>query len=64
MLYAVARRLGWLSRPRGWLRITVGVLMVLVGIAIIAGLDRIVQAWVLEQGWYAPIEQLELDLRG
>jgi cytochrome c-type biogenesis protein len=61
---AAARRLGWLSRPRGWLRVTVGVLMVVVGIAIIAGLDRIVQAWVLEQGWYAPIERLELDLRG
>jgi cytochrome c biogenesis protein CcdA len=62
--HAAARRLGWLSRPRGWLRITIGVLMVVVGVAIIAGFDRVLQAWVLEQGWYAPIEQLELDLRG
>jgi cytochrome c biogenesis protein CcdA len=61
---AAARRLGWLSRPRGWLRVTVGVVMVVVGIAIIGGLDRLLQAWVLEQGWYTPIEQLELNLRG
>jgi len=61
---AAARKLGWLSRPRGWLRITVGLLLVFVGVAIILGLDRIVQAWVLEQGWYDPIEQLELNLRG
>jgi cytochrome c biogenesis protein CcdA len=61
---AFARRLGWLSRPESWFRRALGILMVLVGLAVILGLDRSVQAWVLEQGWYAPIENLERELLG
>lgn len=41
-----------------------GVLLVLVGIAVILGLDKLAQAWILEQGWYAPIEQIERSLFG
>jgi cytochrome c-type biogenesis protein len=37
---------------------------VLVGIAVIIGLDKAAQAWILEQGWYDPIEQLERRLFG
>jgi cytochrome c biogenesis protein CcdA len=61
---AFARKLGWLSKPGGWLRRTVGILLIVVGLAVIFGLDKQFQAFVLEQGWYDPIEQFERSITG
>jgi cytochrome c biogenesis protein CcdA len=61
---AFARKLGWLSNPTGWLRRTVGILLMIVGIAVILGLDKQFQAFVLEQGWYDPIKQFEESITG
>ena len=61
---ALVRRLGWLADPHGWFRRVIGALLVIVGVAVAAGIDRLVQAWVLEQGWYGPIENLERILLG
>ncbi len=60
----VVRRLGWLADPRGWFRKTIGVIFVLVGIGVITGFDKQVQTWVLDAGWYDPIERLEEILGG
>lgn len=59
---SLVRKLGWLSNPNGWFRRTVGVLFILVGIAVLTGLDRTFQSYVLEQGWYDPIMKLEQRL--
>lgn len=59
---SVARKLGWLSNPKGWFRRTIGILFVIVGMAVMFGLDRKFQAFVLEQGWYDPIMTLEKQL--
>lgn len=56
---AFARKLGWLSSPSGWFPRVVGILLVIVGLAVILGLDKQFQAFVLEQGWYDPIQQFE-----
>ena len=56
---AFARKLGWLASPTGWFRRVVGILLVVVGVAVILGLDKQFQAFVIEQGWYAPIQNLE-----
>lgn len=61
---ALVRRLGWLADPHGLFRRIVGGLLVFVGVAVALGWDRLVQAWILEQGWYGPIEQLERVLLG
>ncbi|MGA7147823.1 MAG: cytochrome c biogenesis protein CcdA [Microbacterium sp.] len=61
---ALVRRLGWLADPRGAFRRVVGALLVLVGLSVAFGWDRLLQAWVLEQGWYGPIENLERLLLG
>lgn len=61
---AFARKLGWLSSPSGWFRRTVGILLVVVGLAVILGLDKQLQAFVLEQGWYDPIRQFEEGITG
>ncbi|MEO5920454.1 MAG: cytochrome c biogenesis protein CcdA [Pseudolysinimonas sp.] len=59
-----ARRLGLLSNPKGWFRRVVGILLVVVGLAVILGLDREFQAFVLEQGWYDPIQKFEEGITG
>jgi cytochrome c-type biogenesis protein len=61
---AFARRLGWLSSPSGWLRRAIGVLLIIVGIAVILGLDKQFQSFVLEQGWYDPIQNFERGITG
>jgi cytochrome c-type biogenesis protein len=54
--------LRWLSNPRGWFHKIVGTLFVIVGLAVLLGLDKKFQAFVLEQGWYDPISGLERRL--
>jgi cytochrome c-type biogenesis protein len=56
-------RLRWLANPNGWFKRVVGALFILVGLAVIFGLDKDLQAFVLERGWYDPISGLEQRLR-
>lgn len=61
---AFARKLGWLSRPNGWFRRVMGALLIVVGIAIVLGLDKQFTTFVLDQGWYEPIETFEQSILG
>ncbi|GAA1704362.1 thiol-disulfide oxidoreductase-associated membrane protein CcdA2 [Microbacterium sediminicola] len=61
---ALVRRLGWLADPRGVFRRVVGGVLIVVGVLVAIGFDRAVQAWVLEQGWYDPISNLEHFILG
>lgn len=56
---SVLGKLGQVNNPKGKLARTVGVLFIIVGIFVITGLDKTVQSFVLEQGWYDDITQLE-----
>jgi cytochrome c biogenesis protein CcdA len=58
----VVDRMNWLSDPEGQFRKAVGVAFVVVGVAIILGLDRDFQTWVIENGWYDPVKNLEDSL--
>ncbi len=60
---SAASKLGWLANPSGWFRRIVGVLFMLVGAAVIFGLDKDFQTFVLERGWYDPISGIEESLR-
>lgn len=59
---SLVSKLGWLSNPSGWFRRVVGVIFVIVGLAVLTGLDRSFQTYVLERGWYDPIMRLEQSL--
>ncbi len=59
---AVVERLGWLSDPHGTFRKVIGVIFIAVGIGVILGLDRDLQTWILENGWYDPIKDVEDSL--
>jgi cytochrome c-type biogenesis protein len=52
-------KLRWLSNPEGWFKRVIGILFITVGLMVMFGLDRKLQAFVLEMGWYDPISNLE-----
>jgi cytochrome c-type biogenesis protein len=54
----VVRRLGWLADSHGWFRRLVGLVFIAVGLLVMTGLDRDLQAWILQN---SPIRPWELD---
>lgn len=56
-------KLGWTLNPRGWFYKVVGIIFLIVGIGLIFGWDKQIQAFVLEQGWYDPISNIEESFR-
>ncbi|MBK8293294.1 MAG: cytochrome C biogenesis protein [Solirubrobacterales bacterium] len=60
---ALVERMNWLSNPDGIFKKVIGGFFILVGVAVIFGFDRDIQAWVLENGWYEPIERVEESIR-
>lgn len=56
---ALVHKLRWMSNPRGVFQKVIGILFIIVGLFVILGLDKQVQAYALEQGWYDPIMRLE-----
>jgi cytochrome c biogenesis protein CcdA len=52
------RNARWLADPHGWFRRGLGAVFVLIGLAVLTGLDKQFQTWVLEN---SPIAPWELD---
>lgn len=59
----LSRRLRWSMAPNGWFRRVIGVVLVVTGLMILTGADKSFQAYVIDQGWYAPVETIENSLR-
>jgi cytochrome c-type biogenesis protein len=59
---AFIAKLSWLSNPNGWFKRGIGILFIVVGVMVILGLDRKLQAYILDRGWYNPISNLERRL--
>jgi len=59
----IISKLNWLSNPSGIFRKVVGLIFIIVGLLVITGFDKDIQAFVIEKGWYGPIERLEQSLR-
>lgn len=60
----VINKIRWMSNPQGVFQKAIGVLFLLVGAMIIFGIDKQIQAAVLENGWYKPIESIERSFTG
>ena len=54
---------GKIANPKGWLHKVIGIIFIIVGISVIFGLDKKLQTFVLDRGWYAPISGLEIRFR-
>ena len=60
---ALTQKLGWLSNPGGWFKKTIGVIFIIVGLLVMFGIDKKVQTFVLENGWYDPVMKVEEALK-
>lgn len=60
----IVSRLGWASNPNGWFKKTLAIVFIIVGVAVLFGLDKAVQTYVVQQGWYDPISQFEQSFLG
>ena len=60
---ALADKLKWFSNPNGLLKKTIAIIFIIVGLAVLFGVDKKVQSYVLENGWYDPIMQIEESFR-
>jgi cytochrome c biogenesis protein CcdA len=56
---AAISRFGWAANPNGWFHKAIGLLLLITGLAIIFGLDKSFQTFVLNNGWYDPISRFE-----
>ena len=52
-------KLKWLSNPNGLFKKIIGVIFIAVGLAVVFGIDKRVQTYVLESGWYSPVMKIE-----
>lgn len=55
----IVNKLKWASNPRGIFQKVIGGIFIFVGIFVILGLDKQVQTYVLENGLYDPIMNIE-----
>lgn len=59
----VIQRVAGTVRPGGTFNRVLGMLFVLVGIGLLFGLDKDLQTFILDNGWYAPISNFENSLK-
>lgn len=49
----------WMSNPHGGFQKAIGVALLIIGVVVLFGLDKQFQSFVLDNGWYDPIKNLE-----
>jgi cytochrome c-type biogenesis protein len=59
----LVNKMKWMSNPRGAFQKVIGVIFITVGIFVILGVDKNVQTYVLQNGWYDPIIRIEESFR-
>ncbi len=50
------KNLKWAASPNGNFRKVLGVIFLLIGVAIIFGLDKTFEAWIIDQGYFGALE--------
>ena len=55
----IVKNLKWASNPQGWFKKGFGILLILLGVAIIFGIDRQFETFLLDQGLYDNIQYFE-----
>lgn len=56
---SLANKLKWMSNPKGIFKKVIAGLFIIVGLAVMFGLDKSAQTYILENGWYDPIMHIE-----
>ena len=60
---ALVDKMKWMSNPNGMFKKIIGMLFIIVGLVVMVGLDKQIQTYVLEKGWYDPIIKIEESFR-
>ncbi len=60
---AIVKKLGWAIDPNGIFKRIVGAIFIVIGLAILTGLDKQLETYLLEQGLYDPFSDLEVRLQ-
>lgn len=55
-------KLKWLADPSGTFKRIIGILFIVVGISVMLGLDKKVETYLLDKGFYDPISNIEQSL--
>jgi cytochrome c-type biogenesis protein len=55
-------KLQWASNPKGWFKRTIGALFIIVGILIATGLQKQIETYLVDQGWFDPFSRFEQSL--
>ncbi|KKT74790.1 MAG: Cytochrome c biogenesis protein, transmembrane region [Candidatus Peregrinibacteria bacterium GW2011_GWA2_44_7] len=58
---ALTKKLRFAVNPKGWFKRSIGLLLVMVGVAVLTGLDKKFETWILDTGYLGPI-QIEQSL--
>ncbi len=53
------QKLGWASNPHGWFKRSLAIMFIVVGLGVLFGVDKQIQAYVVQHGWYDPISNFE-----
>lgn len=59
-----ASRLSWASNPHGAFKRILGAIFIIVGLMVLTGLDKQIETYLIEQGLYDGISNLEIRLLG
>jgi len=60
----VVGKLKWFADPNGIFQKLIGAIFIVVGLAVIFGINKQIQIYVLENGWYDPISRIEESFVG
>lgn len=60
---SVVKKFRFALNSEGWFNRVIGIIFVFVGVLLIFGIDKKIQTYVLDQGWYDPISGIEEALR-
>lgn len=61
---SIVAKLGWAANEHGTFRKIMGTILVITGLVLIFGLDKSIQTYVLDRGWYDPIIRIEQVIEG
>lgn len=53
---AVSNRFRFAANPNGWFKRGLGIVLLLTGLIILTGFDKDIETWILDQGYFGPIE--------
>jgi len=60
----VAKKFRGVANPNSWFKKSLGMLLILVGLAVLTGFDKTVETWILDAGYFGPVNIEQKILEG